>query len=100
MFKCNHEYSKAIPHYTNQFGDICYICPMCQQEYEFEHEKPYIINGEMYQMSDKEKDNIDIIHTMDTIHKHKNKNKKDKLRIIQRYVCPYCACNLGNWSEI
>lgn len=83
--------TKAIPHYRNEFGDVCYICPLCQMEYDLEHDKPYIINGDMRHWNDRE-----------IIHKHKNESEKekDKIRIIDRYVCPYCACKLGNWSAI
>lgn len=80
--------TKAIPLYRNQFREFCYKCSICKMEYEFEHEKPYVVSGRLCKLENKG-------NHVKTLHKHKN-----SIRIQHTHICPYCACVLGKWSLI
>ena len=79
MFKCKSKaLTKAIPYYYNKYHDKCFKCPVCKQEYELMHDKPLRLKGRL--------------------HSNDCDCRYDKKVNVQ--ICAYCACKLGNWSEI
>jgi len=58
----------------NQFGDEIFQCVLCNQEFELEHDKPYLLKGSLSRDS----------HNQE----------------IEIHICEYCACKLGQWDEV
>lgn len=62
--------------YINRLGDIVYECPICNQEFEFEHDKPYKLTG--------------IITNYKGSFKH----------LVEVEICEECAVTIGQIDEV